>query len=34
MGALFNLKINRRYLQFAFALLSVGVAIKLISEVF
>jgi len=34
LGAFFNLKINRRYLQFAFALLSVGVAIKLITEAF
>lgn len=33
-GAFINLKINRRYLQFAFAVLAVGVAVKLIVEVF
>lgn len=33
-GALFNLKINRRYLQYAFAVLAVGMAIKLLVEVF
>lgn len=34
LGALLNLKINRRYLQFAFAVLAVGMSIKLIAEVF
>lgn len=34
VGALFNLKIKRRYLQYAFSLLAVGMAIKLLSEVF
>ncbi|NGP89431.1 sulfite exporter TauE/SafE family protein [Fodinibius halophilus] len=33
-GALFNLKIDRRYLQYAFSALAVGMAIKLIAEVF
>jgi len=34
VGALVNLKINRRYLQYAFALLAVGMATKLLLEVF
>lgn len=34
VGAYINLKINRRYLQYAFAVLAVGMAIKLIVEVF
>jgi uncharacterized membrane protein YfcA len=34
LGALVNLKINRRYLQYAFAVLAVGMAAKLILEVF
>jgi uncharacterized membrane protein YfcA len=34
LGALFNLKINRRYLQYAFSVLAVGMAIKLLTEVF
>ncbi|TYP92222.1 hypothetical protein LX73_2476 [Fodinibius salinus] len=33
-GALFNLKINRRYLQFAFAVLAIGMAVKLLTDVF
>lgn len=33
-GALFNLKIDRRYLQYAFSALAVGMAVKLIIEVF
>lgn len=33
-GAFFNLKTNRRYLQYAFALLAVGMAVKLLVEVF
>lgn len=33
-GARFNLKIKRRYLQYAFALLAVGMAVKLLLEVF
>lgn len=33
-GALFNLKIKRRYLQYAFSILAVGMAIKLLAEVF
>lgn len=33
-GALFNLKIERRYLQYAFAVLAIGMAIKLLTEVF
>ncbi len=33
-GARFNLKINRRYLQYAFALLAVTMAVKLLVEVF
>ncbi|PAU94507.1 hypothetical protein CK503_06840 [Aliifodinibius salipaludis] len=34
VGALFNLKINRRYLQYAFSVLAIAMAIKLIVEVF
>ncbi|HEX6982866.1 MAG TPA: sulfite exporter TauE/SafE family protein [Balneolaceae bacterium] len=34
IGAYINLKINRRYLQFAFAILAVGMAVKLLSEAF
>jgi hypothetical protein len=34
LGALFNLKINRRYLQYAFSVLAIAMAIKLIVEVF
>jgi uncharacterized membrane protein YfcA len=34
LGALFNLKINRRYLQYAFSFLAIGMAIKLLAEVF
>lgn len=34
LGALYNLKINRRYLQYAFSVLAVGMAVKLIFEVF
>ncbi|SHE56423.1 Uncharacterized membrane protein YfcA [Fodinibius roseus] len=33
-GALFNLKIKRRYLQYGFAVLAVAMAVKLLSEVF
>ncbi len=33
-GAFFNLKTDRRYLQYAFALLAVGMAVKLLIEVF
>lgn len=33
-GALINLKINRRYLQYAFAVLAIGMAVKLLAEVF
>lgn len=33
-GALFNLKIERRYLQYAFAVLAIGMAVKLLSEAF
>lgn len=33
-GALFNLKIERRYLQYAFAILAIGMAVKLLSEAF
>src|SRR5690625_4570636 len=32
-GARFNLKINRRYLQYAFAVLAAGMAVKLLTEV-
>jgi len=34
LGALFNLKIDRRYLQYAFSLLAIAMAVKLIVEVF
>ena len=34
VGALFNLKIKRRYLQYAFSVLAVAMAIKLLMEVF
>lgn len=34
VGALINLRINRRYLQYAFALLAVAMAVKLLTEVF
>lgn len=34
IGALMNLKIDRKYLQYAFSLLAVGMAIKLLAEVF
>ncbi len=34
LGALINLRINRKYLQFGFALLAVAMAIKLLSEVY
>jgi uncharacterized membrane protein YfcA len=34
VGALFNLKIKRQYLQYAFSILAVGLAIKLLTEVF
>ncbi len=34
LGAMLNLKINRRYLQYAFALLALVMAIKLLTEVF
>ncbi len=34
VGALFNLKINRRYLQYAFSVLAIAMAVKLIVEVF
>lgn len=33
-GAFINLKINRRYLQYAFSVLAVGMALKLIAEAF
>lgn len=33
-GAFFNLKINRRYLQYGFAILAMVMAIKLLTEVF
>lgn len=33
-GAFINLKINRRYLQYAFSILAVGMAVKLLLEVF
>ena len=33
-GAFANLKINRQYLQYAFAVLAVGMAVKLLTEVF
>lgn len=34
VGAFINLKINRRYLQFAFAVLAIGMAGKLLAEAF
>lgn len=34
LGALINLKINRRYLQYAFSVLAVAMAVKLLTEVF
>lgn len=34
VGAYLNFKLNRRYLQYAFALLAVGMAVKLLVEVF
>ncbi len=34
IGALFNLKIDRRYLQYAFSALAIAMAVKLIVEVF
>lgn len=34
VGAFFNLKINRRYLQYAFSVLAIAMAVKLIIEVF
>jgi uncharacterized membrane protein YfcA len=34
LGALFNLKINRRYLQYAFSVLAIAMAVKLLAEVF
>ena len=34
LGALINLKIDRQYLQYAFAVLAVGMAVKLLAEVF
>ena len=34
LGALLNLKIDRKYLQFAFALLAVVMAVKLLAEVY
>ncbi len=34
LGALFNLKIDRRYLQFGFSALAIAMALKLIIEVF
>lgn len=34
LGALFNLKVNRRYLQYAFSVLAIAMAFKLILEVF
>lgn len=33
-GALVNLKIDRRYLQYGFALLAAGMTVKLLSEIF
>lgn len=33
-GALLNLKINRQYLQYAFAVLALAMAVKLLAEVF
>ena len=34
LGAFINLKIDRRYLQYAFSFLAVGMAVKLLTEVF
>lgn len=34
VGALMNLKIDRRYLQYAFAVLAIGMAVKLLAEAF
>ncbi len=34
LGAYYNLKIDRRYLQYAFSVLAIGMAVKLIIEVF
>jgi uncharacterized membrane protein YfcA len=34
LGAFINLKINRRYLQYAFSVLAVAMAVKLLAEVF
>lgn len=34
VGAFINLKIHRRYLQYAFAALAIGMALKLLTEVF
>lgn len=34
LGALFNLKVDRRYLQYAFSVLAIAMAVKLIVEVF
>lgn len=34
LGALYNLKINRKYLQYAFSGLAIAMAVKLISEAF
>lgn len=34
VGALFNLKIDRRYLQFGFSVLAIAMAVKLIAEAF
>lgn len=34
LGALYNMKIQRRYLQYGFALLAVVMAVKLLTEVF
>lgn len=34
LGALLNLKINRKYLQFAFSLLALAMALKLLTEVY
>jgi uncharacterized membrane protein YfcA len=34
LGALINLKIDRHYLQYAFSALAIGMALKLLTEVF
>jgi uncharacterized membrane protein YfcA len=34
LGALFNLKIDRRYLQYGFSILAIAMALKLIAEAF